>query len=217
MNARAQSAHLALARTRATVCAAAGIAVGLAVAFTPAGSAAPLTGWTAAAAVFVGWSGYSLWPLDPAETAAVAAREDPSQPIADVVCLLAAVASLVAVGQVLVDAGNDTGTTKLLEIGLAVLAVVVSWFVIHVVFTLKYARYYYGGSEGDIDFNRPEPPCYSDFAYLAFTIGMTFQVSDTDLKTPALRRVALRHMLLSYLMGAVIIGVTINLIAGMTK
>lgn len=46
---------------------------------------------------------------------------------------------------------------------------------------------------------------------------MTFQVSDTDLQTSALRRLALRHMLLSYLFGAVIIAVTINLVAGLTK
>jgi len=57
---------------------------------------------------------------------------------------------------------------------------------------------------------------WSDFAYLAFTIGMTFQVSDTDLQTSALRRIALRHMLVSYLFGAVIIAVTINLLAGLT-
>jgi uncharacterized membrane protein len=59
-------------------------------------------------------------------------------------------------------------------------------------------------------------PVWSDFAYLAFTIGMTFQVSDTDLQTSALRRIALRHMLVSYLFGAVIIAVTINLLAGLT-
>jgi uncharacterized membrane protein len=46
---------------------------------------------------------------------------------------------------------------------------------------------------------------------------MTFQVSETDLKNNEIRRLALRHMLLSYLMGAVIIAIIINLVAGMTK
>ena len=60
-----------------------------------------------------------------------------------------------------------------------------------------------------------EPPRYLDFAYLAFTLGMTFQVSDTNLQTSAIRATALRHALLSYLFGAVIIAVTINLVAGL--
>ena len=56
-----------------------------------------------------------------------------------------------------------------------------------------------------------------DFAYLALTIGMTFQVSDTNLQTKAIRRTALGHALLSYLFGALIIATTLNLIAGLSK
>jgi uncharacterized membrane protein len=78
-------------------------------------------------------------------------------------------------------------------------------------------REYYRDGGGGISFNTDGRPCYSDFAYVAFTIGMTFQVSDTDLQSNVLRRLALRHMLLSYLLGAVIIAVTINLIAGLAK
>jgi uncharacterized membrane protein len=58
-------------------------------------------------------------------------------------------------------------------IGLA--SVVLSWAMVHTVFTLNYARLYYRGPDGGVDFNQREPPRYSDFAYLAFTIGMTFQ------------------------------------------
>ena len=53
---------------------------------------------------------------------------------------------------------------------------------------------------------------YVDFAYVAFTIGMAYQVSDTDLQTRKLRVTALQHSLLSYLLGAVILAMTINLI-----
>jgi len=68
-----------------------------------------------------------------------------------------------------------------------------------------------------VDFNEDEPPCYTDFAYLAFTLGMTFQVSDTDLKTKVIRRTALQHALLSYLFGTVIIASMINLVAGLGR
>ena len=57
-------------------------------------------------------------------------------------------------------------------------------------------------------------PDYLDFAYLAFTVGMTFQVSDTAVRDPAIRRTVLRQALISYLFGAVIIAATINVVAG---
>jgi uncharacterized membrane protein len=68
-----------------------------------------------------------------------------------------------------------------------------------------------------VDFNEDDAPDYRDFAYLAFTIGMTFQVSDTTLQTSEIRRTALRHALLSYVFGAVVIATTINLVAGLGK
>ena len=62
-----------------------------------------------------------------------------------------------------------------------------AWGVVHTIFTLRYARIYYTGDDGGVDFNEKTPPDYTDFAYLAFTIGMTFQVSDTNLTSKAMR------------------------------
>jgi len=81
-------------------------------------------------------------------------------------------------------------------------------------FTLRYAYLYYRDREG-VDFNEDKRPHYRDFAYLAFTVGMTFQVSDTDLKTDAVRSTALRHALLSYVLGAIVLATTINLVSGL--
>jgi uncharacterized membrane protein len=68
-----------------------------------------------------------------------------------------------------------------------------------------------------VDFNQDAPPRYTDFAYMAFTIGMTFQVSDTQLTSAEVRAAALRHALLSYLFGSVILAATINLLAGLAR
>jgi uncharacterized membrane protein len=160
-----------------------GLAIGISTAFSPAAISAPLLGWIGAATFFVIWTWLDIWPQDAEATAAHARREDPSRPIADLVCLTAAVASLVAVAILLVGAGNAQGGAKLWEIGLAVAAVLASWALVHTVFTLRYARAYFGASRVPIDFNQDGPPRYSDFAYLAITIGLTFQVSDTDLRT----------------------------------
>ena len=87
---------------------------------------------------------------------------------------------------------------------------------LHTLFTLRYARIYYT-QKGGIDFNQTDPPRYSDFAYFSFTLGMTFQVSDTDITTATIRATVLRHALLSFVFGSVILATTINLVAGLSS
>jgi uncharacterized membrane protein len=195
----------------------AGILGGTAAALLGAGRAAPLIGWDVLALVFCGWVWSTVWRLGAAATASHAGREDPSRDLADLVLLGAAVASLIAVGAELFGAGSASGNLKYMEAGLALASVFVSWTLVHTVFTLKYARLYYSGRARGIDFNEPDDPQYSDFAYLAFTIGMTFQVSDTNIKTKEIRRTTLRHAWLSFPLGAVIIATCINLVAGLAK
>lgn len=194
-----------------------GVAVAVGAVLVGAGELAPLAGWDSAGLVFLVWIWSSVWWLDSEKTARHAAREDPSKVVADVLLLSACLISLAAVGLILIKAGNSHGTTKNLLVGVGVLSVVIAWAVVHTVFTLRYARLHYADPRRGVDFNEQDPPRYSDFAYLAFTIGMTFQVSDTDLQTKDIRATALRHALLSYIFGAVIIATTINLIAGLTK
>ena len=76
---------------------------------------------------------------------------------------------------------------------------------------------YYSGKKGGIDFHSDEDPCYLDFAYMAFTIGMTFQVSDTDIHSGAVRRAVLRHALISYIFGTVIVATMVSVVAGLGK
>jgi uncharacterized membrane protein len=176
-----------------------------------------LLGWVVGVVVYLVWVWTTSWRLDAEGTAAAAEREDPSRPITDVILLVAAVVSLAAVVLAIADASKASGTGQLLRVLLGIASIVVSWFLVHTLFTTRYAREYFFDEDGGIDFNMERAPVWSDFAYLAFTIGMTFQVSDTDLQTSTLRRIALRHMLVSYLFGAVIVAVTINLIAGLTR
>jgi uncharacterized membrane protein len=147
------------------------------------------------------------------ETARRATTTDPDRALTDLLVLTAAVASLVAIGFVLLKAARSEGAVELLQVGLALASVVLSWALVHTIHTLRYAHLYYTGHIGGIDFNYPDRPTYSEFAYLAFTIGMTFQVSDTVLKSRKIRRTALRHALLSYLFGTGILAVTVNLLA----
>ena len=205
------------ARTKLLVSLGAAIVGGAAAAAVGAGRSAPLIGWDILAVVFCAWVWSTVWRLDAKSTANHAQSENPGRDLADVILLGAAVASLIAVGVVLFGAGHANGSLKYLQAGLALVSVSVSWTLVHTVFTLKYARLYYSGRAGGIDFNEADPPQYSDFAYLSFTIGMTFQVSDTNIESKQIRRMALRHAWLSYPLGVVIISASINLVAGLAK
>ena len=174
-----------------------------------------LIGWDLAVATLISWIWLALYNLSPEQTERNANREDPSLRLSELIVLTAGVAVLAAVGLLLIRAGNATGGTKAYLITLGVVSVALSWSLVHTVFTLRYARAFYGPPVGGIDFNESDPPTYLDFAYLAVTIGMTFQVSDTNLTSKAIRRIALSHALLSYLFGAVIVGLVINVVSSL--
>ena len=176
-----------------------------------------LVGWDVAVVVYLTWIWAKIMHRDPDETAHRATTTDPDRTVTDVLLLAASVASLVAVGSVLVSAARLTGSAEAVRVGLGLASVVLAWAMVHTIFTLRYAHLYYQGPDGGIDFNGSGPPAYPDFAYLAFTIGMTFQVSDTSITSREIRRAALRHSLLSYLFGTGILATSINLVASLSS
>jgi uncharacterized membrane protein len=176
---------------------------------------APLCGWDVAAAIFVSWVWLAVRGMGAEETARHALREDPGRVSSDIIVLTACVASLSAVAFVLMRANSAHGSRQDWLAALAVASVAVSWMTVHSLFALRYARVYYAPPAGGVDFKQKIAPRYVDFAYLAFTVGMTFQVSDTDLTSPTMRGNVLRHALLSFLFGAVILAATVNLVASL--
>jgi uncharacterized membrane protein len=178
-------------------------------------AAALSVGWCGLALVILVWIWATVGPKDAEATAALARSEDFSRATADLVLVGASVASLIAVGMTLVLAGQAHDGRKIALITLTILTVSLAWALVHTVYAVRYGDLYYGDPVGGIDFNEDDKPDYLDFAYLALTIGMTFQVSDTNLQTKAIRRAAIRHALLSYVFGTVIVAITINIVAGL--
>ena len=201
------------ARTHLLVSAGVGLASGAVVWLRYDALLGGLVAWIVAGSVFLLWTWTSIWPLDAHETARVALREDPSRPARDLILLLLAVGSLLTVGLVIFRP-HDSGPLRL---ALGVACVAASWAVLHTIFVLRYARLYYAEPVGGIDFSQDPDPTYRDFAYVGFTIGMTFQVSDTDISGPAVRATVLRHALLSFMFGTVILAITVNLLAGLGR
>lgn len=203
------------AGVRVALSASLGIVAGVVVSFFTFWQAATLIGWDVSSLFLITWIWWAVGDLDAEECKRRASREDPSLRLTEVIILLTGVALLAAVGMALIRAGNATGATKAYLIALGLLSVTLSWGLVHTVFMLRYARSYYSRPVGGIDFNEDDPPTYLDFAYLALTIGMTFQVSDTNLTTKGIRRIALSHALLSYLFGAVIVALVINVVSSL--
>jgi uncharacterized membrane protein len=177
---------------------------------------APSIGWDITAVIFTGSVWLGIWPMSADTTADRATREDASRTTSDLLTLCACVASLAAVAILLVRAHSVTGADRGMLAALSLVSIGISWLTVHTIFTLRYALLYYTDPVGGVDFNCDERPSYRDFTYLAMTIGMTFQVSDTNLKSTAIRATALRHALLSYLFGSLILAAAVNLVAGLS-
>jgi uncharacterized membrane protein len=195
----------------------AGGAAGFVAAFFAPWQLSTLIGWDVAAALFLVWVWTTAGRFDSEETRRFATREDDSRVSAQLLVVGACVVSLVGVGFDLLKASESgSGSGDIVLVSAAVATVVLSWATVHTVFALRYAHEYYARPPvGGIDFKSGSEyaPDYRDFAYVAFGIGMTFQVADTDVNHREMRRTVLRHSLLAYLFGAVILAVTINVVA----
>lgn len=205
-------------RQRLLIAAPLGVAAGTVTAFIAPWQLSVLAGWDVAALFIVG----SVWTfivvLDAAATARVATREDDSRAVVDLIMVVASMISLVGVVVGLAHARGHSGATSGVLTGVAVFTVFLSWFTVHTLFVLRYAHLYYSEPAGGIDFaDQRERPDYMDFVYVAFTVGMTFQVSDTGIAERRIRRTVIRHALLSYLFGTVIVGVAINVVGNLIK
>ncbi len=200
---------------RLAVALAAGVVTAMLVIVFGNWQSAPAAGWDAAAIVFTVWIWRVIWPLSADATASHATAEDPNRATADTIVLSACVASLAAVGLVLLRGHSAAPLDRALYAGMSLLSLAASWFTVHIIYALRYAQLYYTEPVGGIDFNQQDPPSYRDFAYVALTLGMTFQVSDTSLQKTEIRSAALKHALLSYLFGAIILATAINLVAGL--
>lgn len=104
----------------------------------------------------------------------------------------------------------------------ALLGVGFSWLLLHTIFTIRYAHLFYDSGEnkngphsGGLDFPKEKEPDYIDFAYFSFVIGMTFQVSDVQVTSRRFRRLVLMHGFISFVFNAIIVALTISIIANL--
>jgi len=173
----------------------------------------PAVGWIIAATIYLAATWWVVAPLDGAETEAHVKQRHPdgSPTTSHIIILVSSVASLAGVGYLLVGAGPDRHVG---EAAIGIVSVVAAWFAVHTTFMLRYAQLYYLGGEPEaVQFHQTDyRPRFLDFAYLAFTVGMTYQVSDTDIASRPMRGSVLTQGLVSFMLGAIVLASTINLV-----
>jgi uncharacterized membrane protein len=177
--------------------------------------------------LMIGWDVFSICMLTisvvifssmrPRQIRLLAKQEDGGRIVVFGTVVATTIGSLMGV---MILLGNKTFFLgKGVETFIYITGVICSWFLLHVIFTYRYALLYYGDHPLDPDLHTvglqiPNElwPDYLDFAYFAFVIGMTFQVSDIEISSRTIRRVALMHGILSFLFNTVIVALAINVV-----
>ena len=195
-----------------------GIAAGLGLSLRYTTPVAVLGGWNAGGLALLAVAWLIIGTADAPATGQRAAAEDPGRSAVTVLVLLSSLAGVLAV-TVLVGKPEAIAPKEQIElVALCLSTVVVSWTLTHTAFTLRYAHLYYREDDegvGGAEFPGGAPPSYLDFAYLAFTVGMTFQVSDTQVSSRQIRQTVLVHAMLSFVYSTAILAFILNLVASM--
>ncbi|HTD99107.1 MAG TPA: DUF1345 domain-containing protein [Mucilaginibacter sp.] len=159
----------------------------------------------------------------PLEVRKIAKLQDSSRYLLFVFVIAASIVSLGAIIFLLKSTKGHASAEVTEHVLLAMAAVIVSWALVHTIFTMRYAHLYYDTNTDDgkpkkgggLQFPDELEPDYLDFAYFSFVIGMTFQVSDVEISSRKIRRNALVHSLISFAFNTAIVALSINVISGM--
>jgi len=178
-----------------------------------------LTAWSAGVLCFVALAWFMMFDATPGKTCYRAQRQEADHLAVFLLVVCIAFSSLFAIAVVLAK-HKDSFT---LSVGLSIVAIFSSWVLMHTMFALHYAAFYYrsndfsleGEAMGGLEFSHVELPCYLDFLYFTFTLGMTSQTSDTQITSSVMRRLALGHTIMSFFFYSVVIALTVSIVSGL--
>jgi uncharacterized membrane protein len=180
-----------------------------------------LLAWDAGVLVFLGVAGYLFVTTTPDAMPARAEAQEEGEWTIFGLTLAVVVVSFVAVSSEFSAIRQAPDATRGLQVTVVAVTLFISWLMTHVTFAFRYAHEFYGDDLGGPDVDRglefpgETRPDYLDFLYFSLVLGMTFQVSDVQITSRKLRRVATLHGLLSFLFNTVIVAFTVNIAAGM--
>jgi uncharacterized membrane protein len=190
----------------------------------PSVPAVTLITWIAIASSIVILDWVTILWAHPKQIRKIASLEDSSRFIIFFFVLAASMVSLIAIYLLLKSSKGESEQTVTGYIFLAMAAVFVSWWMVHTVYAMRYAHLFYTTTDngktpiGGLEFPGGEKdPDYLDFIYFSFVIGMTFQVSDVEISSKEIRRLAWAHGLISFAFNTTIVALSINVISGLVS
>jgi uncharacterized membrane protein len=212
-------------RPRLTASIVVGLVVGVACALFASqmrNSTALVLGWDALSFTFLGSMFLDWFRHDPTDIRHQSAIDDEGREVISTLVIVAAAASVWAVGAELSLAKEAHGLMKAAHVVLAFVTVIASWFMVQMIFTLHYAHEYYGVDEDDgardaegLEFPGKDAPDYWDFLYFSVCIGVACATADVNVASKGLRRLSTIHCLVAFAFNTIIVALTINLTAGL--
>ena len=155
----------------------------------------------------------------------VAQQQDVSRLVISIVVTTAACVSVLAIALMLQEGKQTSSILFALYLALSLVTILSAWMLVHTIFALHYAHgYYRDGSQSlqeakaeELDFPGEVDPDYWDFLYFSFVIGMTSQVSDVEIISRSLRKLALFHSILSFFFNTMVLAMSINIVASLIQ
>lgn len=183
--------------------------------------AVSLVTWVAFALAIIIMDWIIIFNAHPKEIRKIAKLQDSSRTLIFLFVIAASVISLGAILFLLKGTKGQAGADVTGHILLAMASVIVSWWLVHTLFTMRYAHLYYNAIDGEttpvggLEFPNEKEPDYLDFVYFSFVIGMTFQVSDVEVSERPIRRLVIMHGLISFAFNTAIVALSINVVSSL--
>ena len=180
-----------------------------------------LSGWVVALSAYLVLMYIVIFTTNAPKTRERVSQVDPTQLLLLIVLTLVTLLGTISVGIILTAVGQRTVFHFRVLLTLSVIAVILSWLLLHTAYGQHYARLYYEDTDRD---GRPFPeglrrgfvfpgtpePTYLDFQYISFTVGLTYAMSDVNVTNEVQRRVVLIHSIISFFFYSTVLGVVLN-------
>jgi uncharacterized membrane protein len=187
----------------------------------PGGKAHLVLSWDVGAAVLLALWAVTMLRTPPSAMPARAKAQQDGEWAVFAITLAGIVASVVAIVVEFRNIGHLKGADRDVHLGLVIATLIVSWLTMQLVFALRYAHEFYSISDGStmmdggLEFPREPEPDYFDFFYFGMVLGMTFQVSDVNITSRKIRRLATLHGFIGFVFNTVILALTVNIAASL--
>jgi uncharacterized membrane protein len=212
-------------RPRLALAVALGILAALALSFLPNGfrvSTRAVLAWDVTIFTFLIATFMAMADCDGSAIRARAAAQDEGQHAILALAVIAACASIVAIGAELSLAKDEHGLLRAVRIALAFVTVAGSWLFVQMVFAMHYAHEFYAiEDDGEREhragllFPGDELPDYWDFLHFSAVLGVAGQTADVAFASKAMRRTGTVHGMVAFVFNTVVLALTINLLAGL--